>query len=51
MHKPGTMCQQTGRYQCSGCGNTIILNKGNLFPPCSACKQAGITWTLIQVLT
>jgi hypothetical protein len=51
MHKPGEMCNQTGRYKCSACGNTIILNKGNLFPPCSVCRRSGITWSLVTPLT
>lgn len=51
MHKPGTVGQQTGRYKCSGCGNTIILNKVKLYPPCSARNKAGITWSLVTPLT
>jgi hypothetical protein len=54
--KPGERCIQTGRYRCSGtsrkpCSNTIILNKGDIAPPCSVCNQAGAYWTLVTPLT
>jgi len=47
----GTSAPATGRYKCSGCGNTIIVNKGETLPPCGECKRSGIRWTLVAILT
>ena len=41
----------TGRYKCSNCGNTIIVNKGERLPPCGKCKRPGIRWILVAILT
>jgi hypothetical protein len=50
-YKPGESAPATGRYKCSGCGNTIIVNKGETLPPCGVCHKSGITWTLVAKLT
>lgn len=50
-YKPGDRAPETGRYKCSNCGNTIIVNKGETLPPCGACNKPGITWTLVAKLT
>lgn len=50
-YSPGDKAPETGRYKCSKCGNTIIVNKGETMPPCSKCNKAGITWTLVTTLT
>ena len=50
-YKPGERAPATGRYKCSSCGNTIIVNKGEVLPPCSGCNRSGITWTLTSKLT
>ncbi len=47
----GTSAPATGRYKCSGCANTIIVNKGETLPPCSGCNTAGVKWTLVAILT
>ena len=45
----------TGRYAhtAQGCKNTIILNKGNIAPPCSlsTCPDKGAAWRLVEKLT
>ena len=49
----GTPAPETGRYLHTACSNTIILNKGNIVPPCSvaSCPNKGAGWKLIQILT
>lgn len=49
----GEVAKATGRYKHSACSNTIILNKGNIAPPCSLprCPNNGAHWILIQLLT
>lgn len=51
----GEPAPETGRYAhtASGCPNTIILNKGNIVPPCSlsSCKDKGAPWKLVAKLT
>ena len=49
----GSPAPATGRYRHSACDNTIILNKGNIAPPCSKpfCPNKGAYWTLTQNLT
>ena len=51
--KVGEAAPATGRYKHSACSNTIILNKGNITPPCSnpPCPNKGGYWTLSQLLT
>lgn len=46
----GDVAPVTGRYRHDACGDTIILNKNNTVPPCSACGKGG-TWTLVAILT
>lgn len=48
MPSTGQACQESGIYKCtkSGCGNTIPLAKGNIFPPCGRCY--GTQWVLVQ---
>lgn len=48
---PGQRARITGRYACSRCGNTIILNRGNICPPCSHCNRPGVLWALDESLT
>lgn len=51
---PGEKAPVTGRYRhTSGCGNTIIVNKGEIMPPCGlpSCPHRGGAWQLIQTLT
>ena len=31
--KPGQICQHSGIYRCTGCGDEIASNKGNPMPP------------------
>lgn len=49
----GSTAPETGRYKHTVCKNTIILNKGNVVPPCSlgSCPNKGAAWKLTQILT
>ncbi len=51
----GAEAPVTGRYAhtATGCSNTIILNKGNVAPPCSlsSCSDKGAAWRLVEELT
>jgi hypothetical protein len=51
----GEKAPVTGRYAhtAHGCTNTIILNKGNVVPPCSlqSCQDKGAAWKLVEQLT
>jgi len=51
VYAPGETAPETGRYECSGCGNTIIVHKGDTFGACGVCCSAAITWTLVAKLT
>jgi len=50
MHKVGTVCDKSGRYQCSACGYIATVKKGGKFPPCSACGRKDISWDLVEAL-
>ena len=49
----GTVAPETGRYKHSACTNTIILNRGNVVPPCGManCPNKGANWQLVAILT
>jgi hypothetical protein len=48
-----SICQETGRYKHTACGNTEIFNKGNKFAPCAnpKCPNKGAEWQLVEKLT
>lgn len=51
----GSSAPETGRYKhtATACTNTIILNKGNVVPPCTMgnCPDKGAAWMLKEKLT
>jgi hypothetical protein len=49
----GSPAPETGQYKHSACSNTIVLNKGNIAPPCSmgSCPNKGAAWIFSKRLT
>ncbi|ELC8383207.1 hypothetical protein LI034_03380 [Clostridium perfringens] len=48
MYRIGTKCPKGGIYKCSKCGHERAIGQGDTFPPCTSCKQPGITWILVR---
>ena len=49
----GHPAPDTGRYKHSACSNTIIINKGEIMPPCGMgdCPNTRADWILNEKLT
>ena len=50
MHKVGTVCEKTGRYECSACSYKMVVRQGEKFPVCPACGRKDITWELVEAV-
>jgi Zn finger protein HypA/HybF involved in hydrogenase expression len=51
MNKQGDISIITGRYMCSHCGKTVIVNAGELLPACPGCNKTDTSWTVVTDLS
>jgi hypothetical protein len=51
MNTHGEISLITGRYMCSNCGKTVIVNAGELLPLCPGCNRVEGTWSLVTDLS
>lgn len=47
-NKIGDICQDTGTYECTTCGEEIEVEKAKPFPNCANCGDSYLTWNLLK---